>query len=86
MAAKPPRNIVDRAVAWLSPSAAVKRAQARQVLAYYEAARPDRLRKNRRSTGSANDEVLQAGGTLRQVARHLEQNYDLARAFSTPWW
>ena len=78
MAAKPPRNIVDRAVAWLSPSAAVKRAQARQVLAYYEAARPDRLRKGRRATGSANDEVLQAGGTLRQVARHLEQNYDLA--------
>ena len=78
MAAKPPRNIVDRAVAWLSPSAAVKRAKARQVLAYYEAARPDRLRKGRRATGSANDEVLQAGGTLRQVARHLEQNYDLA--------
>ena len=75
---KPTRNIVDRAVAWLSPSAAVKRAQARQVLAYYEAARPDRLRKGRRATGSANDEVLQAGGTLRQVARHLEQNYDLA--------
>ena len=25
---KPARNIVDRAVAWLSPSAAVKRAQA----------------------------------------------------------
>ncbi len=78
MAAKPPRNIVDRVVAWLSPSAAVKRAQARQVQAYYEAARPDRLRKGRRATGSANDEVLRAGGTLRQVARHLEQNYDLA--------
>lgn len=77
MAAKPP-NLFDRAVAWLAPGAAVKRAHARQVLAYYEAARPDRLRKNRRAIGSANDEILQAGATLRQTARHLEQNYDLA--------
>lgn len=72
-------NIVDRVVEWFSPSAAVQRAHARRVLAYYEAARPDRLRKNRRATGSANDEVLRAGSSLMQIARHLEQNYDLAR-------
>lgn len=78
-ATKPARNIVDRAVAWLSPSAAVKRAQARQVLAYYEAARPDRLRKNRRATGSINEDVARAGVPMLQIARQLEQNYDLAR-------
>ena len=71
-------NLADRAIAWLAPTAAVKRAHARQVLAYYEAAKPDRQRKGRRATGSANEEVLQAGATLRQTARHLEQNYDLA--------
>lgn len=72
-------TLADRVVSWLSPVAAVRRAHARTVLAYYEAAKPDRLRKGRRATGSANDEVLRAGASLRQIARHLEQNYDLAR-------
>lgn len=79
MAAKHPQfTLADRVVAWFAPGAAVRRAQARSVLAYYEAARPDRLRKGRRSTGSANDDVQRAGTTLREIARHLEQNYDLA--------
>lgn len=76
MAQKP--TLSDRLVAWINPAAAVKRAHARSVLSYYEAARPDRLRKGRRETGSGNDAVLRAGATLRQTARHLEQNYDLA--------
>lgn len=71
-------NHIDRLVSWVSPEAAVRRAHARSILAYYEAAKPDRLRKGRRATGSANDDVLRAGTTLRQIARHLEQNYDLA--------
>ena len=68
----------DRLVAYFSPMSAIKRAHARTVLAYYEAAKPDRLRKGRRETGSGNDAVLRAGAVLRQTARHLEQNYDLA--------
>lgn len=71
-------NVVDRVVSWVSPGAGVKRAQARAILNYYEAAKPDRLRKGRRATGSGNDEVLKAGASLRQIARHLEENYDLA--------
>lgn len=79
MAAKhPQKNLADRVVAWLAPGAAVRRAQARAILSYFEAARPDRQRKGRRATGSVNDDVLRAGSTLREVARHLEQNYDLA--------
>lgn len=74
----PQFTLADRVVSWFSPGAAVKRAYARNVLAAYEAARPDRQRKGRRATGSANDEVLRAGSTLWQTARHLEQNYDLA--------
>ena len=73
---KPPLS--DRLVSWLSPEAALKRAHARNVLAYYEAAKPDRLRKGRRDTGSGNDAVLRAGASLRQLARHQEQNHDLA--------
>lgn len=72
------RTTLDRLIGWLSPAAAVRRAQARSILAYYEAARPDRLRKNRRATASANDDVLRAGVPMRQIARQLEQNYDLA--------
>ena len=72
-------NLIDRAIAYIAPSAAVRRAHARRALSYYEAARPDRLRKGRRETGSGNDAVLRAGSSLRQQARHLEQNYDIAR-------
>ena len=75
---RPPFTLADRLVSWLNPVAAVRRAHARTVLSYYEAAKPDRLRKNRRATGSANDDVLRAGSSLREIARHLEQNYDLA--------
>lgn len=71
-------NIVDRLVAWAMPEVAIKRAHARRVLSYYEAAQTTRLQKGRRATGSGNEEVLRAGATLRQTARHLEQNYDLA--------
>lgn len=71
-------NLIDRIVEYVAPGAALKREHARRVLAYYEAAKADRLRKNRRETGSGNAAVARAGGSLRQQARHLEQNYDIA--------
>ena len=77
MAAQRP-TAIDRLIGWIAPAAAVRRAQARSILAYYEAARPDRLRKNRRATASVNDDVQRAGLPMRQIARQLEQNYDLA--------
>lgn len=76
MAAK--LTLTDRIVSWFDPVAGMKRAHARTVLSYYEAAKPDRTRKMRRAVGTANHEVQHAGATLRQTARHLEQNYDLA--------
>ena len=39
---------------------------------------PGRLRKGRRAAGSANDDTLRAGASLRQIAPNLEQIYDLA--------
>ncbi len=71
-------NPIDKVLAYFNPVGGIKRAHARSILAYYEAARPTRKNKNRRETGSGNDAVLRAGATLRQQARHLEQNYDLA--------
>lgn len=72
-------NLIDRAVAFFSPQRAVKRAHARKVLSYYEAAKPDRQRKSRRESGSGDTAVLRAGASLREQARHLEQNHDIAR-------
>ena len=69
----------DRMIAALSPRWGLARAQARQALAYYEAARPDKYRKQRRETASGDTAVLRAGSSLREQARHLEQNHDLAR-------
>lgn len=71
-------NPLDRLISWFDPAAGVRRAQQRKVLSYYEGARPDRLRKGRRATGSINEDVARAGVPMRQIARQLEQNYDLA--------
>lgn len=71
-------NLLDRMVAAVSPQRAVQRVRAREVLSYYEAAKSTRLRKNRREGGSGNVAVARAGASLRQQARHFEQNFDLA--------
>lgn len=72
-------NWLDQTISFISPRAAVKRAHARQVLSYYEAANPGKTRKGRREAGSGNVAVSRAGTTLREQARHLEQNHDLAK-------
>lgn len=72
-------NFIDRAIASLAPQWGVRRAQARAVLAYYEAARLDPTRKQRKEPHSASAAVRQAGTSIREQARHLEQNHDLTR-------
>lgn len=71
-------NLIDRTIAYFSPQTGVRRAQMRRVLNYYESGRKDKLRKQRKSTGSGNAEVNRAGRALRDQARHLEENHDLA--------
>lgn len=75
----PSLNALDRAISWLSPGAALRRMQARQALAYYEAAKPNRQRRQRQAPGTGNTAVRAAGSHLRQQARHLEQNDPKAR-------
>lgn len=63
----------------LSPRWALRREQSRRILSYYEAAKPSTYHKQRREPGSGDTAVLRAGASLREQARHLEQNHDLAR-------
>lgn len=48
-------------------------------VAYYEAGRTSTLYKRRQETGDGDTAVKRAGKSLRQLARHLDQNHDLAR-------
>lgn len=72
-------NLIDRAIAAISPQRALQRAAARHALAYYEAARPSRQRPRRGGNASPNQLVAQGAAALRAQARHLERNHDLSR-------
>lgn len=72
-------NRFERAIQAVSPAWAARRARSRGLVAYYEAAGHDRLRKGRQESGSGNTAVAKAGPVLRNQARHLDQNHDLAR-------
>jgi lambda family phage portal protein len=70
---------IDRVVIQaISPTWALRRAQARKAFAYYEAAEVNRLRRERKDTRSANAQNKNAAQYLRTQARHLEQNFDIA--------
>jgi len=70
---------LDKAIAAVSPETGVRRAHARRVLAAYEAAKPTKLRKLSRDAGSGDRWVQQAGNNLRNQARYLDANHDLAK-------
>ena len=72
-------NAVDWLIGYFSPGAALRRRQARAVLAHYEAAEPSRLRKFHRERGSQNEMVQRGAAAIRAQARHLARNHDLAR-------
>ena len=72
-------NLLDQIIGYMAPRSALRRAQARHVLAYYEAAEASRLRKSRAARESANVSIERGGRSLREQARYLEQNHDLAR-------
>lgn len=70
---------LDRVIAWVSPERALRRAGARRALAHYEAAKPSTQRSAKRSRGGPDHSVIRAGHSLREQARHLDENHDLAR-------
>ena len=71
------RYVVPR----ISPAWALRRAQARialQAWNEYESVTPSRIRPARKNRNSANVETRRAAADLRSLARHFEQNYDVA--------
>jgi len=72
-------NRIDRAIAWLDPISAMRREQARQVLAHDEAAKPSRQRKFHLDNTSPNNLVGMSAHALRAQARYLERNHDISR-------
>jgi len=72
-------NVIDKAIGFFAPERGLRRAQARKILAQYEAAEPSRQRKFRRDKQSINELVQRSASHLRTQARHLERNHDIAR-------
>lgn len=70
---------LDRVIAAISPRWALERARYRSALAYHDAVRKSRLRRDRTRTGTGDQIVSQSAESLRAQARYLERNYDIAR-------
>jgi len=71
-------NLLDKIIASYDPVRALNRAAARKALSYYEATKPDRLRKRNKETGGPNTSNYSASRPMRQQARFLDENHDLA--------
>lgn len=76
-------NPLDRAIAWFAPAAALRRVQARRVLAAYDAGTPSRLRRFSRERRSGEAMAKAYAPTIRDQARELDRNHDLARGAIT---
>lgn len=74
---------LDRLVGWLSPARGVQRLRARSAFdayaRYYEATKPNRTRRLNRTAASGNVTTEMDAVSLREQARDLERNHDLAR-------
>jgi lambda family phage portal protein len=62
----------------VAPQRALRRMAARDQMKAYEAARPTRTHAAKRERHSANTAVFAAGASLREQARWLDENHDLA--------
>lgn len=73
-------KFLDTLLARWFPRATLRGLQARAaVSAYYDAARPSRTHKQNKSPGSPDAEGAPAIVSLREQARYMEQNYDVAK-------
>lgn len=82
-AESPQPGLLDRAINAVAPAWGVRRMQARNVLrvmaGVHEATKPSRSRRIARDGGTGNGIVQQDAAVLRNQARHLERDLDLAR-------
>ena len=71
---------IDKTIAGFFPRYAIRRLQAQQsIKAFYESAKPSRLRKTRLDSPNPDAVVQNAASILRAQARHLDQNLDIAK-------
>ena len=70
-------NLLDKIIAPLAPQWAANRIAARHVIKAYEAAKPSRTFKPKRESKSPDWAVQIAGRSLREQARHLDENHDI---------
>ena len=75
-------DALTRILSWFAPGAAASRLQAKRRLAHahraYEAAKSSTYRPTRGGVSSADAVIYEAGDRLRQFARYLDENSDLA--------
>ncbi|ELN2578447.1 phage portal protein [Enterobacter kobei] len=71
-------NILTRAIRHISPGWAANRLRSEMQVQAYEAAKPSRTHSTRRENRSANTAVFAAGASIREQARWLDENHDLA--------
>lgn len=71
-------SLLDKAITTLSPVWGVRRRHARMLLRAYEAVKPSRFHPLKHAVGSSDTSIARDGSRLRQHARHLEENHDLA--------
>ncbi|NTZ36196.1 phage portal protein [Enterobacter sp. JMULE2] len=71
-------NILTRAIRHISPGWAASRLRSEMQVQAYEAAKPSRTHSARRENRSANTAVFAAGASIREQARWLDENHDLA--------
>lgn len=72
-------NWLTRVIAPIAPGWALQRERSTQALkAFYEVGESSRLRKQRKDKGGANAQTQRSAEKLRIMARHMEENLDIA--------
>ena len=71
-------TVLDKFIGYFSPERGLARTKARRITALYETATHTRTNKTPLSTGDGDRSVTQAGPAIREQARHLDENHDLA--------
>lgn len=70
-------NLIDRLMAPLAPGFVAQRLRSRAVIQAYEAAKPSRTHKAKGDPRSADMALRQAGKSLRDQCRWLDENHDI---------
>lgn len=71
-------NIFTRVIRHISPGWAAQRLRSEMQVQAYEAAKPTRTHAARRESRSANTAIFAAGVSIREQARWLDENHDIA--------